>query len=120
MAKMNYSVAHPNASKLELEIPTTVQARGVVRIDKAGDKYADAIFKDNGYYKKLKNANSQIAKLCNKALNNKAIKTNVSSDVLKKAKKSALNREKWSEERRKDCKTKYETTLDMFNLMGMR
>lgn len=117
MATFDYDIGHKNAKSLAITIPSTVTKK-VVRVSDAGDKFAEAIYKSNGYYAQLANAFEKIAKHCNTAINNSQINVKGTKDELKQAKKSALSRKTWSTKRKEEAKIKYETTKDLFTLIN--
>ena len=117
MASFDYDIGHKNAKNLAITIPSTVSSK-TVRITDAGDKYAEAIYKSNGYYKQLANAFEKIAKHCNTAINNSKINVKGTQAELKQAKKTCIQRKTWSDKRREEAETKYLSTKDLWNLIN--
>ena len=134
MATFDYDIGHKNAKSLAITIPSTVTTEdsdlnflvadtSLLKLTDdnslhAGDKFAEAIYKSNGYYAQLANAFEKIAKHCNTAINNSQINVKGTKDELKQAKKSALSRKTWSTKRKEEAKIKYETTKDLFTLIN--
>ena len=117
MAKIDYDITHKSAANLAITVPSTVQ-RNVLRADEKGDKYAEAIYSNGGYYAKLANAFDKIAQYCNTALNDSGIAVDKVKTELKEAKKKALSQKNACNKRRNDIKTQYNLTVDICTSMN--
>ena len=107
---LNHSAAE--AKKLAITIPSTV-SRNTLRCEEAGDVYANKIYGSSGNYATLANSFTNIANLCNKALNNKAFVSTGTKSDLQQAKKKANAQASACKKRMGEIKQAYNVTADI-------
>ena len=114
MATIKQEPVHSAASakKLAITVPSTV-TRNTLRCAEAGDVYAQKIYGSSGNYASLANAFTNIANLCNKALNNKAFVSTGTKSDLQQAKKKAMTQATGCKKRMGEIRQAYNVTADI-------
>ena len=111
MASMARTLAHNNADKLVINIPSKI-VNNVVAYNPSGDAYADSIC---SYYEKLASSFEKIASECKKVANSSAIASDSIKSDLDKLYKKANNQSAACKRRKSEIKQNYNLTADIFN-----